>query len=325
MRPVPQTSELRLVSGVPGTEVWVGGRRSGSIGSDGSLLLSGLPAGAGRVELRRDGYPSREIPIELEAGRATEIQATMDAAARGVLSLVLSPAEAGAKVSLRRSDGSAPQDVRGDRLNLAPGAYVVEAQASGFQPARNEVEIRAGETSVVRLELRRIEAAGGPAARGPIDYMPLWAAQEGWSPRGTQLVRRGGEFVYAPVKPQSGVYRFSAIRQAGDRLYWFVSLGDQRDHWIFELGRRRFDRIRVSGGKRIRESRYEKGADRGEPFDVEIEVQPGLVTTRVSSNGAVLAEDRLEGEGGDLHTGRWGFWLDGGDQLALTAFSFEAR
>jgi hypothetical protein len=49
------------------------------------------------------------------------------------------------------------------------------------------------------------------------------------------------------------------------------------------------------------------------------------VTTRVSSNGAVLAEDRVEGEGGDLHTGRWGFWLDGGDQLALTAFSFEAR
>jgi hypothetical protein len=49
------------------------------------------------------------------------------------------------------------------------------------------------------------------------------------------------------------------------------------------------------------------------------------VTTRVSRNGAVIAEDRLESKGGEFHTARWGFWLDNSDQIALSRFSFEAR
>jgi hypothetical protein len=181
--------------------------------------------------------------------------------------------------------------------------------------------VKPGETSVVRLELVR----AAPVSRGPLDYLTVWASQPGWGRQGNLTVRRGGEFVYSPVKPQSGVYRFTAVRQTGDRLHWFFSHGGQRDYWFFELGRRRFDRVRVSGGRRTREARQERGVDRGEVFEVEIDVQPTVVSTRITREGVVVAEDRIELAGAEFHTARWGLWLDKGDQVGLASFTFEPR
>jgi hypothetical protein len=299
------------------------GRRLGAIGSSGSLVLSGLPAGSGKIELRHEGRPSREIPVELKAGETQEIQAAVsEAAANSTLTLSWAPSEATPTLTLRRSDGGIPQEVKGGRVSVAPGSYVVEARAAGFQPARSDVQIEAGATKAVRLELQPVSR---PRAGGVVDYMSLWVSQPGWVQRGDQVVRRGGEFVYFPVNPQFGIYRFSAIRQTGDSLHWFLTFGDQSDHWFFELQRRRFERIRVSGGKRERESRYDSGVDRSEPFEVEIDVRRTLVITRITRNGAVIAEDSLQAAGGRLDSARWGFWLDKGDQIALTRFTFEPK
>ncbi len=316
MAPQPKMAGLRLVGGVPGATVWMGGKQVGTVGSNGTIELAGLDPGTASVELRREGYRSKTIGAALKAGETAEVEASM-ARANGTLMIALAPPGVAAKITLR-PQGGAPREVQPGSLSLSPGSYVVEAAAEGYEPARQNVEIQAGTSAAARLELRQKAVA----PKGPVDYLPVLLSQEGWSPQADRAVRKGGGFVYFPVKPQSGVYRFTVSRMSGDRVHWFFRFGEEQDHWFYELGKRHFERIRVRGNKRTREARYDRGVDRNEPFEVVIEVEPAAVTTRIVHEGQVIARDQLT-DAGAFPTARWGFWLGNGDQIAIAAFSFE--
>lgn len=321
LQPEPKRATLQLTAGPSGAEVQLDGKAAGSIGEDGRLTLSGLPAGRHQVRISRAGFQTRELSVTLEAGGTTQQQASLEPA-NGRLAVSVTPAGVNAALTLRTQGRPGEQTIRPGTIDLEPGNYVVEARADGYEPVMQDVRVEAAATA--QATLRMVKIPQQPAApTGPQDYLSLYEEAGGWSRRGDRLVRKGGDFVYSPVKPQPGVYRFTAVRQAGDPVRWFVRLGDDEDYWYYQLGTRRLERYQ--GASREPETQHSGGVDRNEPFDVEIRVEPGLVITVVSQDGKQIAADRLEKAGAGFDQGRWGFRVGRNDQIGLDKFTFEAR
>ena len=324
LKPEPKRGGLLLTNGPPGAEVEIGGKPAGRLGEDGRLTLPGLEPGRLQVSIRRQGFQPRQLAVGIEAGRTVEQDARLEAAP-GQIAVTVAPTGLNVALTLRRRGQPGERSIRPGPVELEAGDYTIEGRADGYEPFVAEVRVEPAKTAQAIIEMRKIVAAA-PAPRGPVDYMRHWRDSDGWMPRGERLVRKGGEFVYSPVPPGPGVYRFTVVRQAGDPVRWFIRLGDNQDYWVFQQGTRGLERFRVTpGSQSVSEARHGGGVGRNEPFEVEIRVEPDAIVTSVTKGANAIASDRLEKAGAGFDKGRWGFLVGKNDQLGLDAFVFEPR
>jgi len=321
LKPEPARAVLRLSGGVPGASVEVDGVGRGRIADNGTLAVAGLTPGSHRITVSRDGYKEKEASVTLEAGQSSELDAGLERAT-GALRVSVEPAD-GVQLTARREGAQSSTPIEDAITDLAPGTYVVRAEAGGYQPSEQTVQVRAGAEASVEIRLQAIQqqAAVAPSS----DYLSVLGKMEGWSPRPSGVVRRGGGFAYGPVRPGPGVYRFRAQRQSSGRIAWFFTFGDGQPYWMYELGRRRFERFLIHGEQRESEQEHAAGARRSEDFDVKITVSPNSIVTELSVGGKVVATDRLESNDRRLDQGRWGFYLGRSDQVSVTSLDFRAR
>ena len=322
LKPEAKRATLQLTAGPAGAEVELDGKAAGRLGDDGKLTLPGLEAGAHQLSVKRAGFKTRQVAVNLEAGKTKEQDAALELAA-GKLTVSVAPAGVNVALVLRKRGRPGEQAIQPGTMDLEPGAYTVEARADGYEPATVDVRVQAAATAEAAIRLVKIVQQQQAAPTGPVDYLSVYEQSGGWSRRGSRLVRKGGDFVYSPVKPESGVYRFTAVRQSGDPVRWFMRLGDEQDYWYYQLGTRRLERYK--GSQREPETQHGGGVDRNVAFDVEIRVEPGLVVTVVSQGGKEIAADRLEQAGAGFDKGRWGFQVGRNDQIALDKFTFEPK
>lgn len=322
LKPQPKRATLQLTSAPAGADVQIDGKASGRVGEDGRLTVSGLEAGRHQVSISRAGFKPRQLAVNLEAGQTAEQAASLDPA-DGKLSVAVSPPGVPVELLLRTSGRPGERKIQPGTLDLDPGSYSIEARADGYQPVIADVRVQPGGTANADIRLVKIVEQKAAAPTGPVDYLSVYEESGGWTRHGDRLSRKGGGFVYSPVRPQAGVYRFTAMRQAGDPVRWFIRLGGEQDYWYFQQGTRRLERYK--GSAREPEIQHDGGVGRNQPFDVEVRVEPGLIVTVVSQNGKEVAADRLEIPGAGFDKGRWGFQLGDKDQIGLSKFTFEAK
>jgi len=321
LKPQPKRATLQLTSAPAGADVQIDGKAAGRIGEDGRLTLSGLEAGRHQLSISRAGFQPRQLTVNLEAGQTVQQEASLEPA-DGKLTVSVSPAGVNPELLLRTSGKPGERKINPGTLELEPGSYSIEARAEGYQPVIANVRVQPAATAEAKIQLVKIvEQKAAPT--GPVDYLSLYEESGGWTRQGDRLVRKGGGFVYSPVRPQAGVYRFTAMRQAGDPVRWFIRLGGEQDYWYFQQGTRRLERYK--GSAREPETQHDGGVGRNQAFDVEIRVEPGLVVTVVFQDGKQVAADRLEIAGAGFDKGRWGFQVGDKDQIALSKFIFEPK
>lgn len=141
---------LELRSDPSGAEVFVDGVRRGKT----PLVVSDLPAGQHFLRLEKDGYWTRESTVTIAKDRRIRV------------GLELVPAKGRLEVQVYR-DGDAASPIpgaaaetggvriEGAAVDLAEGAHTVTVRAFGFITERVAVSVARGETTVLRVGLRR--------------------------------------------------------------------------------------------------------------------------------------------------------------------------
>jgi hypothetical protein len=145
----PDTGEI-LVSGPPGAPIFVDGQPAGTT----PTVVEGVAVGAHTVEIRAPGQQPYSQQVMIVAGqRATVTMATPGGGALRVIS-----SAPNAVISI---DGEVIGPSPAVREGLAAGEHIVEARAEGFEPARQTVQIDAGQQRVIAVELQPVEGEPG--------------------------------------------------------------------------------------------------------------------------------------------------------------------
>ena len=314
-QPQPQPQQPRLASltiqgGTPGTTVYVDQTPVGAIQPDGTLSVSTVSPGDHTVELRKAQFKTREINKHFVEGGAVSLiaaDATLEAAP-GELKITFGPADA--KVAIVKGDlltlvGS------GVPLSLAPGTYTLTGRtADGFTRSAT-LEVIAGQSRSLNLSL----APSG---------MANWDDPGAWKQEKDSFIRKGGDFVLYGDVPASGLFAFSAMLAKGHLLQWVLNYTDPQNYVLFQVDDSNFYRTVIRNGQKTDEVIVPDKSDKRSLRMLHIRVSATEIVHQIRHGDNWIVLDRWTQPGTNLSMGKFGFYIPGDDQVALSSFTHYA-
>ena len=306
LQPTPKFGTLSLQGATPGTEVVIDQTSVGTVQPDGTFNFANVSPGDHVVELRREHFKARRMQKHFVAGATVAVtasEAVLEAAA-GVLKVTFSPADA--TVTIAKA-GEAPLKVTSNStLNLPPGTYTLNARTAENLTRTVTVEVVAGETRSIDLPL----APGGMAKW---DDPAGWKSEKGW------YIHRGGDFVLYSVQPAAGTVTFTAMLLKGKRLQWVVNYVDAKNYCLFQMDENFFYRSVIHDGQKTDEIKIPHKTEKKAPRTIQIRVAPSEIVHQVREEDAWFTIDKWDGN--NLSQGKFGFYIPGSDQVALSNFT----
>ena len=317
----PQIAVLHITGGTPGAQVLIDNQSVGQIGADGSLSYSGVGPGSHSVEIRREQYTPKTLTQNFRAGETVELtgDAVVLERATGTLRLAVTPKEA--QVTIKRSDENRANPITAGSHPLTAGTYTLTGKAPGYTDATVTVQVKPGDVATAELKLNKeaVNVPKTPAVRNEWERPNEWSNENGW------LVHRGGNFVPYAAKPSTGVFTFTVQLLKGGvfhkHIQWRVGYVDEKNYVNFQLDKKSLESKIVTNGKQTNRPKIELDAQ--EPFMMQVEITPETVITRMHEGGQWVVVDRLTKAG--VNDGKFGFYIPGSDEIAISNFSFSPR
>jgi serine/threonine protein kinase len=311
LQPIPHLASLAIQGGVPGAAVLIDQTSAGIIQPDGTLTVSTISPGDHVVEVRKDRFKPKQIKKHFLVGTAVSLTATDLAleAAPGELKISFTPADA--QVTLAKA-GEPPIKVNnGATLSLAGGSYTLTAKTADGFTRTSTVEMTAGQSKTLDLSL----APSG---------MSKWEDAAGWKQEKGSFVRKGGDFVMYSLSPTSGTFIFSAMLAKGHRLQWMLNCTDANNYVLFQMDDNNFYRTVVRNGQRGDETKIPHKNEKKSFRTIQIRVGPNEIVHSTRQGESWVVIDRWTLTGTNLSQGRFGFYIPGSDQVALSNFGHYA-
>jgi serine/threonine protein kinase len=306
LQPLPHFGTLSIQGGPPGAQVVIDQTPAGTVNPDGSFSAANIAPGDHVVELRKDRFNPKRIQKRFVAGTnvaITPAEAVLEAAT-GAVKITFTPADA--SVNLTKA-GEAPIKVTsGSALNLPPGTYTLSAHTADNMTRTSTVEIVAGQSKAVDLSL-------GPSG------MSLWDDPSGWKQDQGSFVHKGGDFVLYSASPTSGTFVFSAMLRKGHRLQWVVNYVDAQNYILFQMDDNNFYRSVLHNGQKTDEAKFPFKNEKKSFHTIQIHISPAEIDHQIRSGDSWVALDKWSGA--NLSSGKFGFYIPGGDQVALSNFN----
>jgi tetratricopeptide (TPR) repeat protein len=303
-------ASLTIQGGAPGTTVFVDQTLVGTIQPDGTLSVSSIAAGERTVELRKERCKPRQFKKHFVAGGTINLAAADVAleAAPGELKISYTPADANVAIAkgnfLKIVSSGVP-------LSLSPGTYTLTARTAERFTRTSTLEVVAGQSKTLDLSL---------APTG----MSNWDDLGTWKHEGDSFVRKGGDFVLYGVAPTSGTFVFSAMLAKGHLLRWVVNYTDARNYVLFQMDDNNFYRSVIRNGQKTDEIVVPDKSDKKSFRTLQVRVSPTEIVHLIKHGESWTLLDRWTQTGASLSLGKFGFYLPGNDQLALSSFSHYA-
>jgi tetratricopeptide (TPR) repeat protein len=310
LQPQPRLASLAIHGGVPETTVLVDQTLVGTIQPDGSLSVSTVNPGDHGVELRKDGFKPREFKKHFVVGETISLaaaDAALEAAPEsslGELKITFAPADATvaiAKGALLKMVSS------GVPLNLAAGTYTLTARTAEKFTRTSTLEVIAGQSKALDLSL----APSG---------MSKWDDPGDWKHEGDSFTRKGGDFVLYGV-PASGTFVFSAMVTKGHLLQWVLNYSDPKNYVLFQMDDNNFYRTVIRNGEKTDEIIVPDKGDKKSFRTLQIRVSPTELVHQIKHGDHWTVLDRWTQPGTNLSLGKFGFYIPGNDQVALSSFA----
>jgi hypothetical protein len=309
-QPQPRLASLTIKGGTPGTTVFVDQTLVGTVQPDGTLSFSPVNPGDHTVELRKDRFKPRQLKEHFVAGGTISL-ATADAALEGLpgeLKINFTPADA--KVAIVKGDFLAMVS-SGVPLNLAAGTYTLTARTADRFTRSSTLELGAGQSKTVDLSL---------APNG----MSKWDDPGAWKHEGDSFIRKGGDFVLYGVVPVSGTFVFSAMPAKGHLLQWVFNYTDPKNYVLFQMDDNNFYRAVIRNGVKTDEIKVPDKGDKKTFRTFHIRVSPTEIVHEIKNGDSWTVIDRWTQPGANFGLGKFGFYLPGNDQVALSSFAHYA-
>ena len=307
LQPLPSLASLTIQGGAPETTVLVDQALVGTIQSDGTLSVSTVNPGDHTVELRKERFKPRQFKKHFVAGGTMSLAAADAAleAAPGVLTITFAPADA--TVAIVKGD-LLKMVSSGVPLNLAAGTYTLTARTAERFTRSSTLEVIAGQSKTLNLSL----APSG---------LSKWDDPGAWKHERDSFIRKGGDFVLYGVVPASGTFVFSAMLTKGHLLQWVLNYSDPKNYVLFQMDDDNFYRTVIRHGEKTGEIKVPDKGDKKSFRTLQISVSPTELVHQIKHGDHWTVLDRCTQPGVDLSLGKFGFYIPGNDQLALSSFA----
>ncbi|MFZ0417436.1 MAG: hypothetical protein WAM04_04990 [Candidatus Sulfotelmatobacter sp.] len=303
----PRLASLTIQGGAPGTAVLVDQTLVGTIQPDGTLSVSTVNPGDHTIELHNERFKPRQFTKHFDAG-GTIYLAAADAAleaASGELKITFAPADANVAIVkgnlLKMVSSGVP-------LNLAPGTYTLTARTAERFTRSSTLEVIAGQSKTLDLSL----APSG---------MSKWDDPGDWKHEGDSFIRKGGDFVLYGVVPASGTFVFSAMLTKGHLLQWVLNYSDPKNYLLLQMDDNNFYRTVIRNGEKTDEIIVPHKSDKKSFRTLQIRVSPTELVHQIKHGESWTVLDRWTQPGANLSRGKFGFYIPGNDQVALSSFA----
>jgi len=307
LQPLPHLSSLAIQGGVPGTTVLLDQTLVGTVQPDGTLTVATVTPGDHTVELRKDRFKPRQIKRHFVIGTAVSLAGTDVAleAAPSELKITFTPADA--QVTVNKA-GEAPTKLSsGSALTLAAGTYTLTAKTADNFTRSSTLELGAGQSRSFDLSL----APSG---------MSKWDAPAGWKQEKGSFVGKGGDFVMYSLSPTTGTFVFSAMLTKGHRLQWMLNCTDANNYILFQMDDNNFYRTVVRNGQKGDETKIPHKNAKKSFRTLQVRVGPNEIVHQIRQGDGWAVLDRWTESGSNPSLGRFGFYIPGSDQIALSSF-----
>ena len=310
LQPQPRLASLTIQGGAPGTTVLVDQTLVGTIQPDGTLSVSTVNPGDHTVELRKERFKPRQLKKHFAIGETISLAAADAAleAAPGEVKITYAPADA--KVAIVKGD-LLKMVSSGVPLNLAAGTYTLTARTAEKFTRTSTLEVIAGQSKTLDLSL---------APNG----MSKWDDPGAWKPEKDSFIRKGGDFVLYGVVPASGTFVFSAMPTKGHLLQWVLNYSDPKNYDLFQMDENNFYRTVIRNGEKTDEIKVPNKGDKKTFRTILIRVSPTELVHQIKQGANWTVLDRWTQPGANLSLGKFGFYIPGNDQVALSSFAHYA-
>jgi len=328
LKPQPQFGSLEIHGAIAGTEVLVDQRSAGTVGPDGLFSVSAIQPGDHTIELRREQRLPKRLQRSFRAGQTVSLAAADVALATANGTLRVARIPASATITYRRADERESHELRGSQVELPAGTYSVSATAPGFTEASATVQLVAGENRAVDFTLTHER----PAAPVPMaNAMAEFQDAQSWTKDGDSWVHKGGGFV--PFRPAPrGVFTFNvelvkggSVLRAG-AIRWCLQYVDAKNYLLFEMDRKNFRAWVMKDGQRLeRVPKTPHNLGNQKSFTIQIDVTADRLVQKVRGGEGWKALDTFTEPGRDYTQGKFGFLIQGNDEIAISDFQFVPR
>jgi hypothetical protein len=324
LRAEPRFGALEIRGAAAGTEVAIDQKPAGIVGGDGTLSVKAVQPGERTVELRREQYQTRRVHRSFQAGQTVVLSGAdvVLTAANGTVRFTREPAAA--TVSYRREDETEWHAISGNQVELPAGNYVFSASAPGYNDSGGRVAVAGGENKELHFALVERKVAPPPVKTSGMAEFEDAAT---WRKQGDTWFRTGGGFVAYKLPPK-GIFTFKVGLVKGGGVFhagairWCVQYLDARNYLLYELDRKNFWAGVVEKGQRLERVKTAHNLGEQKTYTVQVEVAPDRLVQRIKVGDNWKVFDTFTEPGRDFTKGKFGFLIQGSDEIAVSDFSF---
>lgn len=306
--PIPRMASLSIQGGPAGALVLVDQANAGTVKTDGTLQLSAITPGDHVIEIRKDRFRPKQFKKRFQAGSTVTLTAADLALEPAATELKISYSPFDAQVTLTRQ-GETPVKVNsGSSISVAPGSYTLTARMPDGFVRTAPLEVNAGQVRTLDLSL----APSG---------MSKWDNPAGWRQEEGVFVRKGGDYILYSLAPTTGTFVFSAMLTKGHRMQWVVNYTDSNNYDLFQIDDNNFYRTDVRNGQRVSEAKVPHKSEKKAFRTLQVHVSSTEIVSQIKVGDTWVALDRWTQTGTNLSSGKFGFYLPGGDQISVASFA----
>jgi hypothetical protein len=105
----------------------------------------------------------------------------------------------------------------------------------------------------------------------------------------------------------------------GHRLQWVVNYVDAQNYILFQMDDNNFYRSVLHNGQKTDEAKFPFKNEKKSFHTIQIHISPAEIDHQIRSGDSWVALDKWSGA--NLSSGKFGFYIPGGDQVALSNFN----
>ncbi len=307
-----------------------------------------LTIGSQVVRVAKDGFdPVAPQTAEVKKGSEARLEFKLNRTPQ-VAALEIGGATPGAEVVVDdRSVGTVGADGAFRSNSIAPGDHVIELRRDGFLPRRFRRSFRVGQTVSVSgsevtlaaippppppapkvIEPPKKKAAPPPPKPGTIaDF----EAPGQWHEENGVFVHRGAAFLGYKMPPR-GVFTFTVQLLKGGNLFrggkvrWALNRVDDKNYALYEIDNKNFFARVVQGGKTYERTKTPlKDLETQNQFTIQIDVTPEHIVHKMFAGGEWINLDSWAEPGRNFSEGKFGFIVQGNDEIGLQDFKFQPK
>ncbi len=310
------------------------------------------------VRVAKDGFEAPPVQTaEVKKGAETRLDFKLKAAAQ-FSTLQVIGGTPGAEVLIdQRGLGTVGPDGGFSNGAVAPGDHVIELRRDQYGTHRLQRNFRAGQTVTIFggdaiLAANPVpvpappppkpEPAPAPApvivrkepapvAAPKAGTMDDWEDPAAWKLTGGVWLHQGKGFV-AYKLPPNGVFTFTVELVKGGNLLrggkiaWCLQYIDAKNYSLFEMDNKNFWARVVTNGKTTERTHAQlKDLAKQKSFTIQIEVTPERAVHKMFSNGDWTTLDSWAEVGRNFSEGKFGFLVQGNEEIGLTDFKFQPK